>query len=83
MALRPIDRDRLRAIRESRGLSRERLAAAVGISPRTIARAELGEAEPVPIIVAALAAALGVDVESVTLGEREPTAGDVEPEASP
>jgi transcriptional regulator with XRE-family HTH domain len=66
MALRPIDRNRLRAAREARGLSRERLAAAAGISTRTIARAELGEAQPVRVVVVALAMALGVEVESLT-----------------
>jgi transcriptional regulator with XRE-family HTH domain len=61
----PVDPSRLRAAREARALSRERLAAAAGMSSRTIARAELGEAQPVPAIVAALATALGVEVESL------------------
>lgn len=63
---RRIDPARLRALREERGASREHLATAAGISSRTVARAELAEAEPQPVVVAALAAALGVEIESLT-----------------
>lgn len=63
------DPDRLRHLREARGLSRERLAAAAGISSRTIARAELREARPQPVVVAAMGAALGVAVEALAIPE--------------
>jgi putative molybdopterin biosynthesis protein len=65
-APRPIDRNRLRQVREAKGLSRERVAAAAGISVRTVVRAELGEAQPVPVVVAALAIALGVEVDALS-----------------
>jgi transcriptional regulator with XRE-family HTH domain len=61
-----LDPERLRAIREARGISRERLAVAAGISSRTILRAELAQARPQPVVVAALAMALGVGVEALT-----------------
>jgi transcriptional regulator with XRE-family HTH domain len=60
-----IDPARLRAHREARGLTIERLAVAAGVASRTVSRAELGEAQPRPAIVAVLAATLGVEVESL------------------
>lgn len=66
---RRIDPVALRSLREARGVSRERLAAVAGISSRTIARAELREAEPQQVVIAALAAALGVSIEALTIRE--------------
>jgi transcriptional regulator with XRE-family HTH domain len=40
---------------------------AAGISLRTVERAELGQSEPRPVVVAAMAGALGVEVESLTM----------------
>jgi transcriptional regulator with XRE-family HTH domain len=37
-----------------------------GISLRTVERAERGEAQPRPVVVAALARALGIEIESLT-----------------
>jgi transcriptional regulator with XRE-family HTH domain len=74
---RMLDPERLRAIREARGVSRERLAVAAGISSRTILRAELAQARPQPVVVAALAMALGVTVEALTKCDDPALTGEV------
>jgi transcriptional regulator with XRE-family HTH domain len=63
----PIDRHRLRRLREARYLSRERLAVAAGISSRAVAATELGESCPSPATVSALAAALGIEPTALAI----------------
>jgi transcriptional regulator with XRE-family HTH domain len=64
---RSVDGRRLRTLREARGITRQQLADAAGISLRTLAGAELGESQPFPVVVAALAVALEVEVESFSV----------------
>jgi transcriptional regulator with XRE-family HTH domain len=52
---------KLRAVRESKGLSQRALADAAGCNANTIAKLERGEQEPAWPLVLALAKALGVD----------------------
>ncbi len=52
----------VRRLRERRGLSQFRLAAAADVEPRYIARIEAGDANPSAAILVKLATALGVKV---------------------
>jgi DNA-binding transcriptional regulator YiaG len=61
-----VDPEALQAIRKSAGLSREQLAVAAGISMRTVERTERGDSRPRPVVVAALALALGVEAEALS-----------------
>jgi transcriptional regulator with XRE-family HTH domain len=60
--------DRLRAARETRGLTLERLSASVGVSKAHLSRLESGDRQPSVGILVEVAAALGTRV-SVLLGE--------------
>ena len=61
--------DRLRYARRRVGRSQADLAAASGVGVATIRRAELGQVAPRPSTVRRLAAALGVRVEWLSVGE--------------
>ena len=61
--------ERLRRARGRVGLAQRDLAASAGVAVATIARLELGRAQPRPITVRRLAAALGVRVPWLTVGE--------------
>ncbi len=52
----------VRQLREERGLSREVLAVAAGLTTGTLARLELGQSDPAWSTVQAVAAALDVSV---------------------
>jgi transcriptional regulator with XRE-family HTH domain len=54
---------RLRAVRESAGLTRELLAARIDRSPQLVALYELGYRQPPAPMLVALAGVLGVHVE--------------------
>lgn len=58
---------RLRELREARGMSRKQLVDSAGLSERAIIKWELGEREPGWFNVLALAQALGVGVEAFTV----------------
>lgn len=68
---------RLRELREEKGLSRKQLADAAGLSERGIIKWELGEREPGWFNLQALCAALGVDCTAFVDSELQP------PEAEP
>ena len=55
----------LRAVRDARGLSREKVARRLGISAKTIERMENGETEVKDIHYLAFAAVYGVPVEEL------------------
>ena len=57
--------DRLRALREARGLSQFGLAAAAGVSPSTVYKYERDPTSVLPDILAKLAAALGVNAHEL------------------
>ena len=61
--------DRLRYARRRVGRSQADLAAASGVGVATIRRVELGQVEPRPSTVRKLAAALGVRVEWLSVGD--------------
>jgi transcriptional regulator with XRE-family HTH domain len=54
--------ERLRELREERGLSQPKLAVALGVGLRSLVRWELGHAKPSPLALGALSAFFG-DVE--------------------
>ena len=70
--------DNLRSLRRSRGWSQEDLAAASGLSVRTVQRVENGRS-PGPETLQSLAAAFAVDVEQLWGGP--PVIGDANEEA--
>ncbi len=61
--------ERLRRARERLGLSQRDLAAAAGVGAATVTRLELGQTHPRPVTVRRLAAALGVRVPWLAVGE--------------
>ncbi|MDP9366883.1 MAG: helix-turn-helix domain-containing protein [Chloroflexota bacterium] len=61
--------ERLRRARERVGLGQRDLAAAAGIGVATVARLEVGQTHPRPVTVRRLAAALGVRVPWLAVGE--------------
>jgi transcriptional regulator with XRE-family HTH domain len=66
---------RLREIREDRGLSREALAVAASLSVATVASVELGYRGPSRAALLRLSAALGISPGELL--ERDPTFGAV------
>jgi transcriptional regulator with XRE-family HTH domain len=56
---------RLRALRESRGLTQLQAAERIGVHVNTIARIEREELEPTAAFVAAASAAFGVDCRAL------------------
>ena len=60
---------RLRALREARGLSQERLAARAEVSTATVRRTELGHYEPTLSSLRAIARALGVSLSELIEAE--------------
>lgn len=62
--------ERIRTARESRRITQDALADAVGVTPRTIRRWETGEVAPGTLARRALAGLLALD--PVTLAPKEP-----------
>ena len=62
--------NRLRALREARGLTQAQLASAIGVSRKTVNTVENGVFVPSTIIALKLAAALGEPVDGVFWIER-------------
>ena len=71
--------DRLRYGRRRLGLSQEALAQASGVGVATVRRAELGAVAPRPSTLLRLAAALGVRVPWLSVGEEPMTEGQAKP----
>lgn len=61
-------------VRRAHGLSRERLAALAGVSPRTIYAIEVEGVQPQRATRYVLAHALGCDVSDLSLNDRDPSA---------
>ena len=64
--------ERLRALREAAGYSREELARRVGCNPHTVTKLENGFQEPIWGLALALARALGVTTRAFEPGPRLP-----------
>jgi transcriptional regulator with XRE-family HTH domain len=58
--------ERIRQLREERGLSQLDLARETRLNRNTLARIELGVTQPIPQTIEAIAGALGVSVEDLT-----------------
>lgn len=70
-----VDGSKIRALRTEREQSVEQLAVAAGISPTTMRNIEKGtNRKPKPPFVAAIAAALDVSVDDITVDSGEPSA---------
>jgi predicted transcriptional regulator len=67
--------DALTARRKALGLSRERLAAAAGVSGQTVARIEAGRVKPQPSTVAAILGALSAAEAETKSSPEEATSG--------
>lgn len=61
--------DRVRAVRRRRALTQAELAGTAEVSVDTVVKLENGRHEPRPKTIRRLAAAMGVDVEVLTVGE--------------
>lgn len=57
--------NRLREIRQERGMSLEDLARLSGVSKSTISRIELGESEPTQSVMCKICKALGLKLDEV------------------
>lgn len=68
--------ERVKRARRRRAWTQERLAREAGLVVRTLHRVETGAVEPRPSTVHKLAAALGVRVEWLTVGEEPMVACD-------
>lgn len=66
------DPDELTLARKFRGLRKNELAQAVGVTPAALSQYELGQSRPSPAVLARLALALGVPVRFFVLGHRKP-----------
>jgi transcriptional regulator with XRE-family HTH domain len=62
--------NRVKALREARGLTQQELATLLGVGLRSIVRWESGDATPTPRNARKLARRLGVAVEELGLPER-------------
>lgn len=62
----------LRALRESRGLTREQLAATTNVDAQMIKRIEVGRANPALVVLSRLAAALMLSVSGILGAEVDP-----------
>ncbi len=60
---------RVRKLRDTRALTQQELADAVGIAPQQLSRIENGHMRPRPQTIRRLAEALDVPVEQITSGE--------------
>lgn len=66
------DPDELTLARKFRGLRKNELAQAVGVTPAALSQYELGQSRPSPAVLARLALALGVPVRFFVLGHSKP-----------
>lgn len=66
------DPDELTLARRFRGLRKNELAQAVGVTPAALSQYELGQSRPSPAVLARLALALGVPVRFFVLGHSKP-----------
>lgn len=66
------DPDELTLARKFRGLRKNELAQAVGVTPAALSQYELGQSRPSPAVLARLALALGVPVRFFVLGYAKP-----------
>lgn len=66
------DPDELTLARRFRGLRKNELAEAVGVTPAALSQYELGQSRPSPAVLARLALALGVPVRFFVLGHPKP-----------
>ena len=66
------DPDELTLARKFRGLRKNELAQAVGVTPAALSQYELGQSRPSPAVLARLALALGVPVRFFVLGHPKP-----------
>jgi Zn-dependent peptidase ImmA (M78 family)/DNA-binding XRE family transcriptional regulator len=66
------DPDELTLARKFRGLRKNELAQAVGVTPAALSQYELGQSRPSPAVLAKLALALGVPVRFFVLGHPKP-----------
>ncbi len=70
--------ERLRTLREARGMSQFQLAIAAGCRVETVSRLERGEQEPAWPLVRALASALGVSCSAFEKDNGQEVAGQAE-----
>jgi transcriptional regulator with XRE-family HTH domain len=75
--------DRLRALRESRGLTQPQLAERAGCNRFTVAKLERGAQEPAWPLVLALAGALGVEVGAFVVANGQPAPQEMRPRGRP
>ena len=66
------DPDELTLARKFRGLRKNELAQAVGVTPAALSQYELGQSRPSPAVLARMALALGVPVRFFVLGHPKP-----------
>jgi Zn-dependent peptidase ImmA (M78 family)/transcriptional regulator with XRE-family HTH domain len=66
------DPDELTLARKFRGLRKNELAQAVGVTPAALSQYELGQSRPSPAVLARLALALGVPVRFFVIGHPKP-----------
>ena len=66
------DPDELTLARKFRGLRKNELAQAVGVTPAALSQYELGQSRPSPAVLARLALALGMPIRFFVLGHPKP-----------
>jgi repressor LexA len=67
--------ERIRMLRESRGLTKKSLATAVGVAPSAVVAWEKGEYEPSKVSQEALAEAFDIDRKTLLFGPAEAANG--------